>query len=417
MQRISERIYHEKDLRLSNGSFVHRGNNPQKIAHGIELLSELYTRRRSELHQKLLQDDELRAAYLLYFLPANLRKSRQILKEIWMHPQVPPLFRSSLRILDLGCGPGSMLLGFLDFLIDLPYLPNQVEFYAIDALEKNLEDVRYFGEWWISQFFADTDERSGRGKIALHCNRWDIRKPLKLPDREAFHFILIGNILNELFREESDRVKKRYQIISSLVEQWLAPEGFLIIMEPALKETSRDLLLLRNELIKRNGLNVYAPCVHNIPCPAVASGNRNDWCHEDRSWEPPRNLQDIDRRLVNAGDGLKYSYVVLSRQGISVASTAMLSWGGAGGPIPKKPQLWRVVSERMKERGESGVFLCGISGREKTTRLSKHSSSANGAFEDLKRGQVIATHQLIQTKPKDWRVEPETEVRILMNVQ
>lgn len=417
MERVADRVYAETDLWSSSALSAHRGKSLQKVARRVALLSELYTRRRMELHGELLQENDLRVAYLFYFLPINLCKCRQILNEIWLNPQARSLFRSSLRVLDLGCGPGSMLLGFLDFLSDLPGFPGQLDIYAVDALEVNLRDARYFVEWWVSQFLAGMKETAGKTEVSHHYFHADMRQCLNLLERKPFHFILIGNVLNELLREEIHRIEGRYQIISKLVEQWLAPDGFLILMEPALKETSRDLLLLRNELIRRNGFNVYAPCVHNFPCPAVSTGNPNDWCHEDRFWESPQIFQHMSRKLSHAGDTLKYSYVVLTRQRISVADSAISSYGGGKNQLPKDFLLWRVVSELMEERGKSCAFLCGSSGREKTTRLNKHRSSSNCAFEELKRGQVIATHRLIESQPRDWRVDPETEVRILMNVR
>jgi ribosomal protein RSM22 (predicted rRNA methylase) len=417
MEKVAERIYGETRSGSPAAQSAQPSRDLSKISRSVASLSELYTRRRPELHGKLLQDDDLRAAYLSYFLPLNLCKNRQILKEIWLNSKSRPLFSSSLRVLDLGCGPGSMLLGFLDFLVDLPRLEGHLNFCAIDLLRENLDDARFFAEWWVSQFFAGPDKTFRERDITLHFFRADMRHPLSLPDQELFHFILIGNVMNELFRGEIHRIESRYEIISRLVKRWLVPEGFLILLEPALKETSRDLLLLRNELVRQDGLNVYSPCLHNNPCPAVSAGNPNDWCHEDRPWHLPRVLRNSNQRLFKTVDAIKYSYVVLTRQNITVADSAIPNSSGVENLPSKDLQLWRVVSEAIEEHGRSCAFLCGISGREKTTLLNKHKSSSNCAFKKLRRGQVIATHRLIDSKPKDWRVGPDTEVRILLNPQ
>ena len=88
----------------------------EEISRAVARLSELYTRERADLRHNLLQEPDLRLAYLAYFLPSNFLKINAILEEIWLHPKVKTLLPQRLRILDLGCGPGTQLLGCLDFL-------------------------------------------------------------------------------------------------------------------------------------------------------------------------------------------------------------------------------------------------------------------------------------------------------------
>ena len=88
----------------------------EEISRAVVRLSELYTRERTDLRHNLLQEPDLRLAYLAYFLPSNFLKINAILEEIWLHAKVKTLLPQRLRILDLGCGPGTQLLGCLDFL-------------------------------------------------------------------------------------------------------------------------------------------------------------------------------------------------------------------------------------------------------------------------------------------------------------
>src|SRR5262249_22701838 len=229
-------------------------------------------------------------------------------------------------------------------------------------------------------------------------------------------FILMGNVLNELFIGEQKRIEKRARRIAALIEDRLAPTGFLILMEPALRETSREMLQVRDRLLNLLPLSVYSPCVHSQPCPAVAPGCTSDWCHEDHTWESPNWIRQIDQRTSLRKNSLKYSYVVLNRQGLSIRDAVV---GAARTELREvaRTQVWRVVSGPLEERGKSAVYLCGTEGRFRVTRLNKHLSAVNADFESLNRGQVVSTGCLSKRSDRDLRVEPGTPVRILMGTR
>ena len=217
-------------------------------------------------------------------------------------------------------------------------------------------------------------------------------------------------------------------MVSAISAEWLAPEGFLILIEPALQETSRELLLLRDRLLEGSDLRMYSPCVHSLRCPAVAPENLMDWCHEDRRWSPPSLIQKIDALVGNRKSSLKYSYAVFNRMGLSVREAGLWQLqkktfldGSDQSDDPAEPfpgqagsQIWRVVSEKINEKGKSSLYLCGAEGRAKVTQLKKHVSSADEDFKRLDRGGVVMTTGLKKKNGKDWRVEPETHVKCLM---
>ena len=86
----------------------------QALAADVLRLSRLLTRDRSELPAAYLKDAALRKAYQTYFLPPNRAKVRLALSELSLHPQ-GVLRKDRLRILDLGSGPGTAVLGTIDF--------------------------------------------------------------------------------------------------------------------------------------------------------------------------------------------------------------------------------------------------------------------------------------------------------------
>src|SRR5439155_17805257 len=86
--------------------------------------------------------------------------------------------------------------------------------------------------------------------------------------------VVMGTLLNELPAEAR----------LSLVQRALAavsPDGAVIVIEPALRETSRALHELRDAVLAGGHGFVFAPCTRTCaPCPALA--DPDDWCHEDR---------------------------------------------------------------------------------------------------------------------------------------
>jgi ribosomal protein RSM22 (predicted rRNA methylase) len=89
-------------------------NELKIVAANVARLSRLLTGERENLPSAYLKDRGLREAYEAYFLPPNLRKIHAPLRDLARHP-VKLLNKDSLRVLDLGCGPGTMLLGVLEF--------------------------------------------------------------------------------------------------------------------------------------------------------------------------------------------------------------------------------------------------------------------------------------------------------------
>src|SRR5690606_37357623 len=65
------------------------------------------------------RDPALRAAYLAYYLPTNLPKIRRPLED-WLRIRPRAFAGRVLRAIDLGTGPGTMLLGLADAVRRLP---------------------------------------------------------------------------------------------------------------------------------------------------------------------------------------------------------------------------------------------------------------------------------------------------------
>jgi len=186
-----------------------------------------------------------------------------------------------------------------------------------------------------------------------------------------FDLIVAAHLLNELFVGRADRVAMRARRVAAWARELLAPAGLLVLIEPALRETSRELLAVRDQLLA-SGLHVVAPCFWQGPCPALASPR--DWCH-DAAPVPSRPRVD-------------FSYVVLRAE-----------------PVAPAPGLERVVSDPLPDKGRLRLYVCGGQGRRELIRLSRHRSEANAGFDQAARGDVLTVRD--QDGP---RIKPETVV-------
>jgi len=356
------------------------GKEFDSIARDVQKLSQFLTRGREDLPAAYLKDPASRNAYLHYFLPANRAKVHLPLTELGLHPK--GFFeREQLRVLDIGTGPGTAVLGILDHFAQRGQ-GAKLSFTAVDPIAENLALLE-------SLYHAHPASRAADGLRVLKA---DIERSPDLP-AGTYELIVLSNVLNELFAGREDRIERRIVLVDAIIRKALAADGACIIIEPALRETSRDLLMLREGLRER-GMTVYSPCLHAGRCPALE--NPRDWCHEDVPWDPPEIVQEIDKRIGLRKDSLKFSYLVLRKDGRSLAD-------GFG------EDAFRVVSEPLVSKGKLELYLCGSGGRKLAMRQDKDRTAENDAFSALRRGMIVRCAGIVNEE-KRYRVTKETNV-------
>src|SRR4030067_1481057 len=157
------------------------------LAANVTRLSNLLTRERATLPLHYLRDKDLREAYIRYFLPVNLYKIHVPLRELSLHPG--GIFRKErLRILDLGSGPGTAILGVMNFISAEAGKPS-LEFTAVDPIEENLKD-------------AEKLFRSFKEYNPLHASLITLKSRIertKSHPQEPFDLLILSNVLSEVF--------------------------------------------------------------------------------------------------------------------------------------------------------------------------------------------------------------------------
>lgn len=288
-------------------------------------------------------------ARLLFFTLADAPKVTFPLGELKSRGLLPS---RDLRVLDVGCGFGSMFLGLMGFLAGQDPCPSLL----VDAVDRDQVALALLPRLLT--------ELPGGPAVTLKAQHADLAHDPRLAG--PYDLILAGNVFNEL-------APKRHHPLALELLQKLHPDGALIIIEPALRSTSRQLLSLRGELLTGQQAHVFAPCTHQAPCPALI--DPQDWCHESRTSAQPPELRRLAAATRLRRKDTKWSYLTLNHTGSNIN-------GG-------DPTLARAVSAPLKSKGKREIFICSGGGRHKVTLLNRHRSAANEGFREARRGCLV----------------------------
>lgn len=370
----------------------------QTLCQSVAELSRLFTKDRAERKRGYLDEEALRAGYLAYFLPVNLAKVQALLDELPAETLREPAGRP-LKVLDVGSGPGTAALAVLDWMRRQPGPQRAVEAMAVDQALPALQEAERLWRAY-GQSSAGPPSTLLRAHVNLErAGCVDAFKP-----EGPFDLIVMANALSELWREARDTIGSRVTFVRGLLDL-LMPHGALILMEPALRDTSRSLHQVRDRLLADGAATVYSPCLHDRPCPALIKAD--DWCHEERPWAPPAIVSAIDREVGFIKDALKFSYVILRKDGRTI--------------VPRAPDRYRVVSELREMKGEKRAWLCNETGRPEVGRQDRLRSESNAGVDGWHRGAIVRISEIVR-KTKDGqqstlgRIEKSAEVEIVRPV-
>jgi SAM-dependent methyltransferase len=313
-----------------------------EVGAAVARLSRGLTRERELAGARYMDEEKLLGAYLLFYWPVSYLQARGTISELPRRPRAA---------LDLGSGPGPMAFAALD--------AGAAEVVAADRSARALATARGLA--------AAAGEPLG-------TREWNPTKPRPLADLvpgRRLDLVTMGHVVNELFAGPDAEARR-----ADLLEEALAllsPGGSLLVVEPALRDTSRALLRVRDLLVAR-GYAVRAPCLFRGACPALS--RETDWCHAERAIEPPPLVAQIGKAAGLRKEAVKMSYLVLAPKGEAWAE-------------PPRGRVFRIVSEPLPSKGRLRYMGCGPEGRMGLALQEKHVSDANRRFAHLLRGDVV----------------------------
>lgn len=365
---------------------------------GVRELNLAFTQERASLPKNYLNRKELRSGYILYFLPINALKVAALLGEIptghFLTPEGLSPEGLQLTIMDVGSGPGTGMLGTMLYLERVLREAGsqvkkalQLRWILIDQNRQALNDAAALHDPALEQLRKKFQSWKISSEVRLVTGNFFSGRLPHIPNAgegSPADLILCLNVTSELGRD------RRLPLVEGLLRNHLAPHGRLLVMEPALRITTRDLMELRDGLLEDEAGFVYAPCLHQAACPMLRS-NARDWCHTYIPWNQPPWMEKIDRLAAIRKDYLKCSYLLLGRE-----KTAGIS-----------ADHWRVVSGPLNSKGKSERLLCGEGALPellRVMRLDRDASPANQDFDHLERGDIVKVS-------KTTRIVKETTMR------
>lgn len=303
-------------------------------------------------------------ARLHFFLPRDQAKIAAAIRDI----RVADLNRESpIRVLDYGCGIGASALGLVRGLRARGVESDvSIDLYDADAAATKLA----------------SDVLSGLPKVATG--------PISRVGDDRYDLIVLGQVLVEIAGSVSEAasVDRVFRTLNELTRQNLAPDGRIIIVEPALRESTRRLQTLRDKVVSAGLAHVIAPCTHQGPCSMLL--NPKDWCHDDLDVDLPDWLHPIARAAGLRWQGLTFSRLILGDQ------------------ASERPPF-RVVAPPRDTKGKTERLLCGDHPDGSTLkwvdRLDRHRNETNAEWDTLSRGDGLSL------PPRTRRVGTETQVK------
>lgn len=326
-------------------------------------LVELSARYNGEERGKLSTNArELLSARLHFSFVRDVPKSALALAELGPLELLPREGR--ITVLDLGAGLGATSYGVLLCLMQHGFR-GAVEITLVDDDEQALAVGRDLllalaPEGCTLQVFTRVAELT-------EARSWS----------GAFDFVLLGQVLSEHARDLGPvaRATLHAGLVRAL-DRLMAPQGTLLVVEPALRARARHLHAVRDLLLDARQLRLVAPCPHTGNCGALI--HEDDWCHEDRPVDLPGWLAPLAREAGLRWQGLTFSFLLMRLEPRSVASL-----------LPGK--ALRVVSDLHVTKGKSAATFCGEPGSwlqlERLDRDAK--TNRADAWPALRRGDLV----------------------------
>lgn len=352
---LIEYVYEDQWKHKWDGQAIPQDLVKSYIAHAKKL-STLFTKDRQHINSKYFHKKENRYAYIFYFHISSFMRSYHVINEMVRHGIWP---KKADTFMDLGSGSGGALWALGMYAHQNKFPIKQV--YALDQDQHVLKDAKKLWSRLINHYDIDAPE--------IVTYKQDLLNIQKLETDEFYHkvdVVFCSNVLNE-FSKMSEASK--LTLFKTIALHMLKKDGMLVIIEPALSETARKLMELRDLFLENIAADVPIPCGHSMSCPMLK--NPKEWCHFELQWEPPRLRKKIEDSLGFHSGTLKYSYLVFKKKSLEAQ------------PVSERKR-YRALSPALKNGNEYCILLCSDS-----DVISVYFDKDNKILRNVNRGNLI----------------------------
>lgn len=311
--------------------------------------------------ERYMDEPSLLGAYLLYYWAVSFAQIASVLNNLKL---------KGTRALDFGAGPGPVSMALAHF--------GYSEITAVDRSKTALNLAAHIMKGQTTKFIT---------------RQQNLEQPIKM-EQKRYDLIVCGHIINELWKKDVDAADKKANLLINLLSG-LKDDGRLIVMEPALLSTTRDLLSVRDLMLKA-GFSVEYPCTLQADCPCLTTDKAT--CHSEYQWDLPHSVKQIALAAGIDKSSLKTAVMVFTKKNLN----------------KKNSDKYRVVSERMLSKsGKWRFVVCGRDGRITLSMKTEFEDTKSGkTFKTLQRSDLVEFSNC-QKKENGYEVIAESLVRII----
>ena len=267
----------------------------------IKALSEWYGKREGpapctpQLHA---------AAYVSYFLPMNFHKLPLLLVELLRKNLLKP----TLRVLDLGSGPGTSSLALIDSLARLRQVAEGVqELPKFKLIIQQVDQDELFlaaSERLIRRYAGYFEGLEVELRPSLKGSLTD-SAVLEAVSAQSYDLVIFCNVLNEL----ADLSWEERAVLVEKYGEDLAPDGTLVLIAPAMEEASLGLRAVQVHLMQA-GWGLFAPCF--LPPGAFTpEACLKCWWVDGEAVAPIKLISELDLVRPN----MRFTWALLRKDG------------------------------------------------------------------------------------------------------
>ncbi len=258
-----------------------------------------------------MSEKETFGPYLLYYFPVSYLQVQTILDFIHSNgnrnndDKIEEIAKKDeIGILEIGSGPAPGTTALCDRI--RKFNKNaKISVSLCDTSERAMQTAKKILESDFENVSVETKkadlEKSGLGDFGKKTKKFDI--------------VLMSHVLNELWKKDGDKIQKRLSFIKAQAEK-LSENGILILNEPAMLESSRNLIKIRDEILGSEafrGMNLVAPCPFSgsKKCPAMLSEKQT--CHAEKMWKPFEPVMSLAKGAGLDRESVKMSFFVFQK--------------------------------------------------------------------------------------------------------